>query len=130
MANLNKLAETMDRFAATIADLAADLKDQAYDAEQGGHDYGREVDADDDYDDHNDDRNAVRAPQKGNGPAQEAILQVKAGDLWKLANRSRKMIRFARQGKVPNQDDRAPLCRSIKTLKAQGLVRKPYDLRD
>jgi hypothetical protein len=62
------------------------------------------------------------------GPNANTMVQVPAGDLWRLANRARKMIRLAREGKVPNQQTRAPLCKALKTLKAQGVLKKPYNI--
>lgn len=107
-----QIADVLERFAASIQDVVDELRDAGQDqaapaAAQGGA--GREVDYD---------------------TSEDTVLEVKAGDLWRLVNRSRKMIRLAREGKIPNMEARAPLCRAIKALKQQGLVRKPHDLRD
>ena len=108
-----KIADVLERFAGSIQDLveelrdAADQPDAAPEAAQAR--VGREVDY---------------------NTSEDTVLEVKAGDLWRLVNRSRKMIRLAREGKIPNMEARAPLCRAIKALKQQGLVRKPHDLRD
>ncbi len=56
------------------------------------------------------------------------IVEIEAGTLWLLINRARKMIRLAREGKVPSQQDRAPLCDVIKAIKDDGLAVKPYDI--
>ncbi len=118
-----KMAEVLERLADAInaaADNLRDAGDGGDYADQPEAAVGREVD-DDNYG-HRDttDRNTSEA----------TMLAVPAGDLWRLVNRTRKMIRLAREGKIPDMDKRAPLCRAIKALKQQGLVRKPYDLRD
>lgn len=109
-----QLAAALDAFREAINDIVDQLRDAA-DAPQAAQAapqarVGREVDPD--------------APEDGD------TVEVSAGDLWRLVNRARKMIRFARQGKVPSMEQRAPLCRVIKALKQQGLVKKPRNLRD
>lgn len=112
-----KIAEVMDRFADSIHNFAEELRDGAADAAfndpepQVEEAVGREVPAAD-------------------APADGDTVEVTYGDLWRLVNRSRKMIRLAREGKVPSMDTRAPLCRAIKALKQQGAVRKPRNVRD
>lgn len=103
-----KLADTLERFAQAISDVTEELRDHA-DAPNAAP-VGREVDAD--------------------APADTDTVEVSYGDLWRLVNRSRMMIRLAREGKVPSQEKRAPLCRAIKTLKQQGAIRKPRNVRD
>ena len=115
MKNQN-VANVLEKFADLVGTLADELREAGQDDGADVAVAGREVED--------------RGPRKAAGVSATEMVQVSRGDLWRLVNRARKMIRLARQGKVPNQDDRAPLCRSIKTLKAQGLVRKPYDLRD
>lgn len=106
-----QLADVLANFGAAISDVVDQLRDAAEDAPQAQPAaVGREVDAD--------------------APNDDDIVEVSAGDLWRLVNRSRKMIRLARQGKVPSQENRAPLCRAIKALKQQGLVKKPRNPRD
>lgn len=107
-----KVAEAMDRFAELMKDLAEDLRDDNDDAHVA---VGQA---------------AVRQERRGDGPGQETMVQISAGDLWRLVNRSRKMIRFARQGRIPSIDQRAPLNRVIKRIKHAGLARKPYNLTD
>jgi hypothetical protein len=109
--NADKLADVLAGFGEAIQDVVDQLRNGAADAPQAaGARVGREVDAD--------------------APNDDDIVEVKAGDLWRLVNRSRKMIRLAREGKIPSMESRAPLCRSIKTLKQQGLVKKPRNVRD
>ena len=73
---------------------------------------------------------AVGREVDADAPNDDDIVEVSAGDLWRLINRSRKMIRLAREGKVPSMEARAPLCRAIKALKQQGLVKKPRNPRE
>lgn len=109
----NDLADVLARFADAVNNVVDELRDNAGDdADAPVARVGREVKA------------------KETGFSEDDIFEVRNGDLWRLVNRARKMIRLAREGKVPSQNDRAPLCRSIKTLKNQGLVNKPDDLRD
>lgn len=115
----DRLADVMARFAETINEMVGELRDGG---EQDGG-LGHEVD----YGDH--DVAEVKIPE-ANGVAADTLVQVSSGDLWKLVNRSRKMIRLAREGRVPSMEARAPLCRAIKAIKAQGLAKKPYNLRD
>lgn len=117
-----KLVEALERVSQIFGNLAKDFRDvedqndladepyadEPYKAEV--KDIGREVDAD--------------------APADEDLVEVTCGDLWRLVNRSRKMIRLARQGKIPDMEQRAPLCRVIKTLKQQGAIQKPRNPRD
>lgn len=99
------------RLANVLEDLVELLRNNQQEAPQAAQAaVGREVDED--------------------APDADDTVEVSAGDLWKLVNRARKMIRFAREGKVPSQKDRAPLCQSIKALKADGLAKKPKNLRD
>jgi len=105
-----KLADVLGAFAEAVGDVVDQLRDAADAPQAAQAAVGREVDAD--------------------APNEDDIVEVTAGDLWRLVNRSRKMIRFAREGKVPSQKDRAPLCQSIKALKADGLVKKPRNLKD
>lgn len=105
-----KLIDALEAFSESIQDIVANLRD-------GGDDVAapaaqREVEADPD------------------APADDETVEVTYGDLWRLVNRSRKMIRLAREGKVPSQEQRAPLCRAIKALKGQGVVQKPRNPRD
>lgn len=116
--NTERLAEVMDRFAATIADLAEEIRDGGG---QDAADAGQEVEFND---------GPAAAPAKADGPDASGLVQVSYGDLWKLVNRSRKMIRLAREGKVPSMEARAPLCRAIKAIKAQGVNKKPHNHRD
>lgn len=111
-----KLIDALERFAETIADIANDLRD-------GGEDKAPEP------------WQGATAPaerevEDPDAPADGDTVEVSYGDLWRLVNRSRKMIRLAREGKVPTMDQRAPLCRAIKTLKQQGAVKKPRNPRD
>ena len=68
---------------------------------------------------------APYAPRQG--LQADTILNVRADDLWALVNQSRRMVRLAREGKVPNQEQRGPLNRAIKAIKGKhGLSkRKP-----
>lgn len=104
-----KLIDALERFAETIADIANDLRD-------GDGDVAAPA--------------AQREVEDPDAPADGDTVEVSYGDLWRLVNRSRKMIRLAREGKVPTMDQRAPLCRAIKTLKQQGVVKKPRNPRD
>lgn len=106
-----RVANAMDRFSQLISDLADELRDDVAVPAAAPIGVGREVDYDGD-------------------TAEDTILQVPAGDLWRLVNRSRKMIRLAREGKIPDMNGRAPLRDAIRALKAQGLVRKPHNLHD
>jgi hypothetical protein len=98
------------RLADVLTDLVDVLRNQQDVPQAAEARVGREVDAD--------------------APNDDDIVEVSAGDLWRLVNRSRKMIRLAREGKIPSMEGRAPLCRAIKALKQQGAVRKPRNLRD
>lgn len=105
----DKLAGAITAFGEALFNIAGQLKGQGEapaDAEYAQAAVGKEVDPD--------------------APASDDIVEVTAGDLWRLVNRGRKMIRFAREGKVPSQAQRAPFCQSIKAVK--GLVKKPHDL--
>lgn len=118
---MTKIADVMDRFAVVISDMAYELRNN--DADDNNAKIGREVE--------DDERGPDAAAARNNDdPDADALLQVRAGDLWLLVNRTRKMIRLAREGKVPNLEARGPLCRSIKALKAAGLVKKPHNIRD
>lgn len=108
--NAQKLADVLTQFGEAISDVVDQLRDAADAPQAAQAAVGREVDED--------------------APDADDTVEVSAGDLWKLVNRARKMIRFAREGKVPSMDQRAPLCRSIKALKEQGLVKKPRNLKD
>ncbi len=117
---LNKVADVLERFARTVEDMADELRHNAPD--------GPEEPDEPAYDD-------GPAPRIGrevedDGTREDTLLAVPAGDLWRLVNRSRKMIRLAREGKIPDMNGRAPLRDAIRALKAQGLVRKPHNLRD
>lgn len=105
-----KLADVLGAFAEAVGDVVDQLRDAADAPQAAQAAVGREVDAD--------------------APDDNETVEVTAGDLWRLVNRSRKMIRLARQGKVPSMEARAPLCKAIKALKQQGLVRKPRNVRD
>lgn len=112
--NTEKLAEVLARFADAVNEIVDELQNDPG-QDQGGH----EVEF-----------NEAPKVRVADGPDANALVQVPAGDLWKLVNRSRKMIRLAREGKVPSMETRAPLCRAIKAIKALGLAKKPYNLRD
>lgn len=109
--NAQKLADVLATFADAVNDVVDQLRDAPADVPQAAQEAaGREVDED--------------------APNDDDIVEVTSGDLWRLVNRARKMIRLAREGKVPSMDQRAPLCRAIKALKAQGVVKKPRNPRD
>ncbi len=105
-----RLADVLGSFADAVNDVVDQLRDDAVAPQAAEARVGREVDAD--------------------APNDDDIVEVSAGDLWRLVNRSRKMIRLAREGKIPDMEGRAPLCRSIKALKQQGVVKKPRNLKD
>ena len=118
----DKLADVLATFADAVNEIVDKLRDDA-DAPAG------EFDQDGDYNEE-----VIQEKQghevDADAPADGDTVEVTYGDLWRLVNRSRKMIRFAREGKVPTMDQRAPLCRAIKTLKQQGAVRKPHNPKD
>lgn len=115
-----KLIDALEAFSESIQDIVANHRDggekPAWNQVKGDFEPAsaarREVEADPD------------------APADDDTVEVSYGDLWRLVNRSRKMIRLAREGKVPSQEQRAPLCRAIKALKGQGVVQKPRNPRD
>lgn len=116
-----KLANVLDRLGDAIAAAADDLRnagDGQEDAQFNDDGPGYEVQED-----------AAPVAEHGDPVFENTMLQVPAGDLWRLVNRSRKMIRLAREGKIPDMNGRGPLRDAIRALKAQGLVRKPRDLR-
>lgn len=96
-----KLIDTLERFAETIADLANDLRDGVEDgpAPAAQREVEDEVDL--------------------GGLTPDSDVTVNIGDLWKVVNGARYMVRMAREGKVPSQDQRNPLNRAIKALKAE-----------
>lgn len=120
-----KLADILEKLGNAIIGAADQIR------EDHGGDY--HDDANDGHDNFGgyeaEEREPDAAVEDANPVFENTMLQVPAGDLWRLVNRSRKMIRLAREGKIPDMDGRGPLRDAIRALKAQGLVRKPRDLR-
>lgn len=123
-----RLAEVLNRFSQSINQMVVELRDHPDDPQSDGQEDYPDYDSGDDADDGID---ALAGREvEHNDTTEDTILQVPAGDLWRLVNRSRKMVRLAREGKIPSMEARAPLCRAIKALKQQRLVRKPHNPRD
>lgn len=97
----------LDRVEDAIGDLRVEMDDG---------DVGREVDHD------------AAGPARRPGVTSDTLVQVRADELFLLVNRARKMIRLAREGKVPNMEQRKPLRDIIRAIKARGLIQKPVDL--
>ncbi len=113
-----KLAEVMDNFARSVGQFADELRNI--------HQDGRNDALDDYQDDYADDDQINPAPHGReieevdlDGLTPDSDVDVNIGDLWRLVNGARYMVRMAREGKVPTMDQRGPLDRAIKTLKAE-----------
>ena len=65
----------------------------------------------------------ARAEQGRDGVGDDAVVQIRSGDLRQVINAYRKMTRFAREGKIPTQDERVELHQHIRKVK--HLVRPP-----
>jgi hypothetical protein len=53
----------------------------------------------------------------------DKIITMRSGDLRKVLDAYRKLVRYARNGKIPTQDERLKLHQAV--LKVKHLVRKP-----
>ena len=53
----------------------------------------------------------------------DTIVTMRSGDLRKVLDAYRKLVRFARNGKIPTQDERLKLHQAVRKVK--HLVRKP-----
>lgn len=96
----NRFADVLERFTETLTDLVNDLRDDAPD--QAAAPAQREVEEIDIGD-----------------LTPDSDVEVNIGNLWRVVNGARYMVRMAREGKVPNMDQRGPLDRALKALKAE-----------
>ena len=101
---LNKLAKVFEGVTEELRDLADDLPNGV-----AGH--GEE----------NDDP-WVEVPAR-NGINDDTVITMKSGDLREVIDAYRRMVRYAREGKIPTQEQRNKLHPFIKKVK--HLVRKP-----
>lgn len=103
--NTQKLIDALEGFSDAIKDVVADLRDNA---DHGGPD-------------------AAEAAPQGyeveevdlDGLTPDSDVDVNIGNLWRLVNGARYMVRMAREGKIPTIDQRGPLDRALKALKAE-----------
>lgn len=65
---------------------------------------------------------AVDAPDD-NGITDDTEITMRSGDLREVVNAYRKMVRFARNGRIPTQDDRMP--GNLAVRKVKHLIRRP-----
>ena len=101
---LNKLAKVFEGVTEELRDLADDLPNGV-----AGH--GEE----------NDDP-WVEVPAR-NGINDDTVITMKSGDLREVIDAYRKLTRFAREGKIPTQEQRKEGHRAVKAVK--HLIRKP-----
>ena len=94
-----KIADAFERLAGVISNMAEEFRD-------GDGGVGHEVDFDE-------------APKVDLGDlTPDSNVEVNIADLWRAVNGARYMVRMAREGKIPTMDQRAPLNRALKALKA------------
>lgn len=111
---IEKLIQGFDGFTDKLRDMADELP------QDGGAIAGAGEEAED-YD------NVVHladAPAKHYDLDDDTMIQMRSGDLRKVLNAYRKMTRWAREGKIPTQDERVELHQHIRKVK--HLVRKPH----
>lgn len=106
---LDKLVEGFEGFTEELRGIADDLP----------HDCGRAGDGEepDGYD-----AGPRRAPDRG-GVNDDTIVTLRSGDLREVLNGYRKLVRFAREGRIPTQDQRMKGHHAVRKVK--HLVRKP-----
>jgi hypothetical protein len=92
--------------------------DQEAAADLGGYEENYEPDADAGFAEENDD-----APQMREDIDDDTMVTLRSGDLRKVIDSYRKLVRYARNGKIPTQEERFKLHQSIKRVK--HLIRKP-----
>lgn len=112
-AALERLANAFDGFAGEIRDLVEDMPQGAGVCADLGAGGGENVD----------DGFVDRAVDRGNGIDDETVITMKSGDLRKVVDAYRKLVRYARNGRIPTQDERLKLHQNVKAVK--HLIRKP-----
>jgi hypothetical protein len=111
---VDRLADNFAQFADQLRDLAAADVPQLGDGEEPeGYDYHHDDAAND---------AAAQAPQP-NAITDDTMVTLRSGDLRKVIDAYRKFNRFAREGKIMDQDERNVLHRHIKKVK--HLIRRP-----
>lgn len=67
----------------------------------------------------------VKAAPARNGIDDDTDITMKSGDLRHVIDAYRKMVRWAREGKIPTQEQRVKLHQSVRKVK--HLIRKPVN---
>jgi len=111
---LTKLIEGFEGFTEELRNMAGN---------QGDAGDGEEPDNyNDNYDAEDNDGEIEQAPAR-NDIEDDKIITMKSGDLRRVLDSYRKLVRYAREGKIPTQDQRMEMHKHI--LNVKHLVRKP-----
>lgn len=101
---LEKLVDAFDDFTGSLRDLIEGLP------ERGVAGAGEEPDRD------------VERVEDG-GINDDTMIEMRSGDLRKVVDAYRKFVRYAREGKIPTQDERFKWHQAVRDVK--HLIRKP-----
>lgn len=121
-AALERLIEGFEGFTEQLRNMADNQANEAGDIAGAGEeleDIAADLNPDGGYD------NVVKladAPRQGDLD-DDTIIKMRSGDLRKVLDAYRKMTRWAREGYIPNQDERVKLHQYIRKVK--HLVRRP-----
>lgn len=112
----------IERISRKFEEFASDLREVADDLPRGGAaGYGEEDDPDEQY-------VPEAAPAKAQAPngidfVDDSAITMKSGDLRKVVDSYRRLVRYAREGRIPAQDERFKLHQAVRAVK--HLIRKP-----
>jgi hypothetical protein len=110
--------EAVERLADNFAQFADQLRDISAAAPQAEVGYGEEPYQDDD------DDNVVNLVQnRANDVDDDKVITLRSGELRKVIDAYRKFHRYARTGKIPNQDERYKWGSAVRAVK--HLIRQP-----
>lgn len=123
------MKQANERLAALFEDFAVSLRQINRDDQQDkvagdGEDYDNDANGGI-YDDEDDNDNVV---QLGQAPVRddtddEKVITMKSGELRKVINSYRTLTRYAREGRIPDQDTRFKLHQAVRAVK--HLIRRP-----
>lgn len=107
---LEKLVDAFDDFTGSLRDLIEDLP------RQGPAGAGEEPDEPA--------VGRVAERPRGDDIDDDTVIKMRSGDLRKVIDAYRRLTRYAREGKIPTQDERFKLHQSVRAVK--HLIRKPH----
>lgn len=107
---LEKLVDAFEDFTGSLRDLIDGLPQQGPAGAGEEPDYEPAV-------------GRVAERPRGDEIDDDTVIKMRSGDLRKVIDAYRKLVRYAREGRIPTQDERFALHKSVRAVK--HLIRRP-----